>query len=326
MKVLVIGLGSMGKRRVRLMQALYKDFEIFGVDGKPECREEAASVLGITTYASISEAHQAEDIDCAFVCTSPLSHASIIHECLENDWHVFTEINLVADGYEENMALAKEKGKVLFLSSTNLYSNEIDFIKKTTENSDKWNYIFHVGQYLPDWHPWQSYKDFFIGDKRTNGCREILAIELPWLVKSFGDVVEYQVMKDKNTDLDIDFNDNYVIQLKHKNGNKGAFVVDVVSPVAIRYFEAYGENKYVSWQGTPESLMVFDPETKALKQATLTQNVEHVDGYAAFIIENDYTNEIESFFNYVLNGVKPVYTFEDDLAVLHLIDELEAEK
>ena len=36
MKVIVIGLGSMGKRRIRLMQAFYKDFEIFGVGGKPK--------------------------------------------------------------------------------------------------------------------------------------------------------------------------------------------------------------------------------------------------------------------------------------------------
>ena len=43
------------------------------------------------------------------------------------------------------------------------------------------NYIYHIGQYLPDWHPWENYKNFFVGDKRTGGVREIFGIDLPWL-------------------------------------------------------------------------------------------------------------------------------------------------
>ena len=35
-----------------------------------------------------------------------------------------------------------------------------------------------LGQYLPDWHPWESYKSFFVSNKKTNGCRELFAIEL----------------------------------------------------------------------------------------------------------------------------------------------------
>ena len=51
------------------------------------------------------------------VCTAPLTHAGIITELLQNGLPVFTELNLVPDGYEENIALAKEKGLPLFLSS-----------------------------------------------------------------------------------------------------------------------------------------------------------------------------------------------------------------
>ena len=49
---------------------------------------------------------------CAHVTSVELDrdHHRFIKECLQNNLHVFTEINLVADGYAENMALAKEKG------------------------------------------------------------------------------------------------------------------------------------------------------------------------------------------------------------------------
>ena len=324
MKIIVIGLGSMGKRRIRLMKSMYSDYTILGVDGRDDRRAEAESLLNIKTYKSIADAKSAEEIDCAFVCTSPLSHSVIINECLNNGWNVFTEINLVADGYAENIELAKQKSKTLFLSSTNLYNEEVKFIKKQVLDSDKWNYVYHVGQYLPDWHPWENYKDFFISNKKTNGCREILAIELPWLTKTFGEIKEFNVLKNKNTDLDIDFNDNYIVQFRHENGNKGVFIVDVVTPVPMHFFEAYGENKYLTWNGTPESLKVFDNSEKALKNVELTYDIEHMEGYADFIIENDYKNEIKEFFDVVLGNKKAVYTFEDDLQVLKLIDDLEA--
>ena len=38
MKVLVIGLGSMGKRRIRLIKDMYPEFEIYGVDGREDRR------------------------------------------------------------------------------------------------------------------------------------------------------------------------------------------------------------------------------------------------------------------------------------------------
>ena len=67
--------------------------------------DEAAFVNG-GLVSEFAEALSKHTIDCAFVCTSPLSHADIIHECLQHDIHVFTEINLVPDRYDENLHLA----------------------------------------------------------------------------------------------------------------------------------------------------------------------------------------------------------------------------
>ena len=65
-------------------------------------------------------------------------------------------------GYDENIALAKAKDKILFLSSTFLYRKENQsIIEKVHEAQCPLNYIYHVGQYLPDWHPWESYNNYF---------------------------------------------------------------------------------------------------------------------------------------------------------------------
>jgi len=59
MKFLVIGLGSMGKRRVRNLQALGME-NIIGFDPRADRRAEAAEKYGIPVFASLDAAHAAQ--------------------------------------------------------------------------------------------------------------------------------------------------------------------------------------------------------------------------------------------------------------------------
>ena len=105
------------------------------------------------------------------VCTAPLAHAAVIGALLDHDLPVFTELNLVSDGYRENMAKAAAKKLPLFLSSTMLYRRETQYIKQQVAEFGKpVHYIYHIGQYLPDWHPWENYKNFFVGTPAPAAC------------------------------------------------------------------------------------------------------------------------------------------------------------
>lgn len=325
MKIIVIGLGSMGKRRIRLLSE-HHDIELFGIDSQQNRCEEVKEKFGIKCYASIAEAVASEHPNAAVISTSPLSHAAIIKECLQSNLHVFTEINLVSDGYEENMKLAKEKGLTLFLSSTFLYQAEtLKIIEKVkSANVSKLNYIYHVGQYLPDWHPWENYNNYFIGNPRTNGCREILTIDLPWIVTAFGDIKSAQVLKSKNTDLNIDYSDNYLIMLEHESGTKGVFAADVVARKAVRHFEVYGEYLHVTWDGTPETLKGFDIDKKEDVALLADISTEHIEGYSNLIDENPYRDELNAFLASVNENKKPMWDFEKDLSLLRVIDSIEA--
>lgn len=323
MRLVVIGLGSMGKRRIRLIKETIPDVFIYGIDARSDRRKEAEETFQIRCLESMEKVPDKESISGALVCTSPLSHATIINECLKNKWNVFTELNLVSDGYMENVELAKKQGCVLFLSSTFLYREEIRYIQKQVKENEKWNYMYHVGQYLPDWHTWESYKEFFVGDARTNGCREIMAIELPWLTETFGKILDCRVISDKMSGLEINYKDNYLIQLVHENSNKGLLAVDVVSPVAVRRLEVYGENRYLRWGGTPDSLMEYDDSTEELRTVKLTEKEEHLDGYRRFVVENAYKTELQEFFDILAGKKQQGYGFLQDFETLKLIDQLE---
>lgn len=323
MNIVVIGLGSMGKRRIRLIKELFPLYNIYGVDEREDRRLEVTELFGIKCYDKTNSIYNDYYIDVAFVCTSPISHNEIINECLRYKWNVFTEINLVEDGYDENIKLAQDNNCVLFLSSTFFYREEIKYIRNSVKKKNKWNYVYHIGQYLPNWHPWEKYNNFFIGNKKTNGCREIMAIELPWLIDTFGKINNMNVIKDKITQLNIDFNDNYMIQIKHENGNKGTLIVDVVSPVAVRNLEIYSEKQYIRWHGTPDSLFEYNENNNELNLVRLSEKEEHKEGYSNFIVENAYKNEIKEFFDVLQNNKKIIYGFKEDKEILKLINKVE---
>ncbi|HBI59662.1 MAG TPA: oxidoreductase [Lachnospiraceae bacterium] len=323
MKICVIGLGSMGKRRIRILKEIDSDIVIVGIDKNKERALITAEEYGIDCYSDLSDIP--DTMDCAFVCTSPQYHAAIIKECLERDLHVFSEINLVSDRYEENGNLAKQKNKVLFLSSTPLYKKEMQIVsKKVKQNGKPCAYQYHTGQYLPDWHPWDNLKDFFVSNKATNGCREIFAIELPWIQFVFGEIKSVQVKRRKLTSLNLDFPDTYLVQLEHENGNVGSLTVDVVSRQAVRRLEVFNEGLYIRWEGTPDTLYEKDITAGVLKKISAGEYI-HKQGYDASINEYAYRKEIETFFQAISDGKEPIYDFEMDQKILSLIDEIEGQ-
>lgn len=323
MKLLIVGLGSMGKRRARLARGMDASIQISGVD-TTESRRTEAEGLGITAYASIGEAVAADKFDAALVCTAPITHAAIISELLDAGLPVFTELNLVSDGYEENMKKAKEKGLPLFLSSTMLYRGETQYIKRQVEAFAKpVNYIYHIGQYLPDWHPWENYKNFFVGDKRTGGVREIFGIDLPWLLDTFGPVKSLHVEKDKISQLEVDYPDSYFVTLRHENGVKGMLAVDVVSPKAVRNFECFGEGLHLFWEGNPRSLYTFDHDKGEKLPVNTYESFEHDSRYSDNIVENAYVDELANFFAVLKGAEQPRYSFEKDLETIRLIEAIE---
>ncbi|MEG0297766.1 MAG: Gfo/Idh/MocA family oxidoreductase [Clostridium sp.] len=324
MKIAVIGLGSMGKRRLRLLKTNFENVSICGIDLDEERRTLVENEFNVPTFKSIDDAIKNNGIEAVVISTSPLSHANIIMECLEKNLHVFTEINLVDSRYDEIISLAKEKDRVLFLSSTQLYRKEIEVIdERVAKQQTRVNYTYHIGQYLPDWHPWESYKNFFVNDKRTNGCRELFTIELPWIIKVFGKIKKVTTVKDKISTLDLSYDDTYMCIFEHENGNKGVMCVDVVARRGVTNLEIYGEGMHVEWAGTPDSLMALDLETKSFDNIATYEDIEKDGRYAQNIIENPYLEELKVYVDKINGNDRVKYTFEDDIETLRLIDEIE---
>ena len=324
MKLLIAGLGSMGKRRARLTKGIDAAIQIVGVDTAESRRDEALRLgLADAAYATIGEAVAAEHPDAALVCTAPLAHAAVIGELLDHDLPVFTELNLVSDGYRENMAKAAAKKLPLFLSSTMLYRRETQYIKQQVAEFGKpVHYIYHIGQYLPDWHPWENYKNFFVGNARTGGVREIFGIDLPWLLDAFGDVESVTVQKDTISDLGLPYPDCVTLLLRHKGGVQGVLAADVVSRKAVRSFECFGDGIHLFWEGNPKALYEFKDGDKRF--VNTYASFEHDSRYSDNVVENAYVDELTNFFGVLKGDEQPKWSFEKDLKAIELMDFIES--
>ncbi len=322
--VIVVGLGSMGCRRIRLLKEIDASIQIGGIDTQQSRRDAAKAQYGIDVFSSIQEAVSALNPFAGIVCTSPLSHRAIILELLDFKMHVFTEINLISDGYDEMISKAKKAGVMLFLSSTFLYRKDVQYIIRRAKQGPV-NYCIHTGQYLPDWHPWEDYQSFFVGNKRTNGCREIFAIDLPWILKAFGDVSEIHVSSGRLSKLNIDYPDNYIVNLVHKNGSKGVFFCDIVSRNGGRRAELFRETLHLIWNGTPDSLFEYNIDTKKMEKIdTYHEQTQHLNAYLnSSIVENAYKDELTTFLASLEHKAVPRYTFEEDEKTIALIDRIE---
>lgn len=322
MKVVVIGLGSMGKRRIHLLKE-YLHCEVIGVDTSSERVQQVEDAFSIPCFESLDDAIKNYTIEAGVVSTSPLTHYLIAKVLLEHNIHVFTELNLVPDGYKELIELAKRKNKVLFLSSTKLYRYEVKRIENVVKNEKGLNYIYHIGQYLPDWHPWEDYHNFFVSNVRTNACREIFAIELPWLISLFGDIETIKVIKQKSSDLDIDYPDTYMVLLEHGDKAMGTVIVDVVSRKPVRDFRLFNETVMVQWDGTPNGYYELNLETKQMETYEFSKKIIKDKNYADNIIENDYLEELRAYMDKIENPSHKYYDFTDDFRTLQCIENIE---
>ena len=325
MKLLIVGLGSMGKRRARLIRGIDGAIRLAGVDSAPARRQEALD-LGLVgaAYPDLPAALDAFAPDAALVCTAPLAHADLITRLLTAGLPVFTELNLVADGYDRNLALAAEKGVLLFLSSTMLYRRETRYIKQQVADFGKpVHYIYHIGQYLPDWHPWENYRNFFVGDARTGGVREILGIDLPWLLDAFGpvDPAAVTVRTDTISGLGLPYPDCATLLLPHKSGAMGVLAADVVSPKAVRNFECYGDGLHLFWEGNPKALYRFADGDKQFVDTY--PSFEHDSRYSDNIVENAYVDELLNFFGVLQGRETPRWSFEQDRAAIAIMDKVQ---
>jgi len=329
MKFLVIGLGSMGKRRVRNLIALgYKD-SVVGFDPRVD-RTDESNEYGIETFNDFDEAVTKHKPDAFLISTPPNLHMKYAYFASENNISCFIEASVVdAEKILELSKIIENKNIVMAPSCTMRYYPGPMKIKELIENGTigkVLNYNYHTGQYLPDWHPWENIKDFYVSNPDTGGAREIVPFELTWLNDIFGDANPLACVRKKLTDMPADIDDIYHCLLEYPNNVIGNLTVEVISrPKAVREFRVIGSEGEIVFSGDTNSVKYINTDMKDWEIISFDVGTVQ-DGYIN--PEEPYINEVKDFVNsvkFAMNGEKSNYPnrLEDDYKILQNLYRLE---
>jgi predicted dehydrogenase len=302
MNFLVVGLGSMGKRRVRCLQSLnYKN--ITGYDINPRRRFEAKKKYKIEICENFSDFinNKKNELSALIISTSPDFHMKYAYEAFKKNIPCFIEASVTnAEKIKKLSALCLKKKRLVFPSCTMLFNDSIKIIKNILKKKLIGKVYFakyHVGQYLPDWHPWESIKNFYVGKKETNGCKELVPFELTWINNFFGDPTILKTTKNKFSNLDINFNDFYDFNLKYPKNIFFNITIEILSrPIATRELIIVGSKGKI--------ILSFDQKCIKFKNINMKEfkifpfnSGKVIKGYINS--EKPYISEVKSFINAV---------------------------
>lgn len=322
-KFLVIGLGSMGKRRVRCLMALGVESEnIIGIDNREDRCVEAREKYGISIVREEQEVDFSE-IKAIIVSLPPDKHYIGVEIAVRHNKPVFVEASVVLEEVEQMKEQNKEN---IFIapSCTFVYHPMIKEIKRIVQ-SEKYgkvtNFSYHSGQYLPDWHPWESVNDFYVSNRRTGGAREIVPYELTWITDIFGIPKEIKGYFRKTMDVKCDIEDSYVGCIDYGD-IIGSLLVDVVGRNAVRNLIINFEKAQLQWRCEKEQLEIYEVESSTWKYVKQPEMI-HEEGYSANINENMYIEEIDAFLKGIEDRKLYGNTVDKDIEVLKLLKQLE---
>ena len=322
---LIIGLGSMGKRRIRCLRKISDEFIIYGYEINKGRANEVSKEYNIILITELKKIKNLK-LHSILICTSPESHYDYIELALENKINVFIEAGVENFKHQNYIKESKFKNIIVAPSCTMLYHPAIKEIKRIKKNNllGKFlNMTYCSGQYLPDWHPYEKVSDYYVSKKNTGGAREIVPFELTWITNIFGFPKNILGKVKKTTIIEgaEEIDDTYFITLNYKSSII-SLNVDVVSRKATRFMIINFQNGQINWDWNNKYLKIYNSNSNT--ENIFEFNFSNHKGYNQNISEKMYVDEISDYLNLAENKQN---NFENNLVndfkIINILNQIE---
>ena len=239
-------------------------------------------------------------------------------EAINLSKHFFTEANVPDEKIKDLIEALEESNIIGVPSCTMRYFDGPKKIKEMVKNGSIGNplfFVYHWGQYLPTWHIYERYQDFYVSKRETGACREIVPFELEWLVDIFGTPDIISCLKEKLSNLDADIDDIYQMQMRFNDKIMGVLIVDVFSQPAVNLIRVVGTEGTIVFDHHDSIVKLYKSKDKKSNEIQLNRGVAE-KGY--LYEEEPYINELKDFIGEILGENKYPYTFKDNMKILEL--------
>lgn len=317
MKFLVIGSGSIGKRHIRnLLDIGASTSDIAVVEIREDRIKETKDTLKIeTVYTSLDDALNSKKFDAAIVCAPTYLHIPMGSQLAQQGIHILMEKPLShnLEGIEKFKAVVNRNNIIVEMAYIFRYSPSIKKVKELLDLGGIGKVISVRGEfseYLPDWHPWEDYRTFFMA-KKAQGGGSILdqshIIDLiHYLIGGFKSVYAYST---KLSNLEIEADDFAEMVVTLKNGVMASIHTDIFGRFHKKSLEIKGKKGNIFWDHYLNEVCYYDAETKC----------SHV--YRNFPSDFNlcYVEEIKRFISCCHGKEKPMAYLQTGIETMELI-------
>ncbi|HQW34236.1 MAG TPA: Gfo/Idh/MocA family oxidoreductase [Thermoflexales bacterium] len=307
-KFLILGSGSIGRRHMRNLRGLGAA-QLAAFDPDPTRLQPMIDELGATPYSDYARALDEFRPDAVFVCSPPAFHISQAAQAIQHNAHVFIEKPLsdTLDGIDDLIALAREKNRVAQVGYMFRFHPGLQKIKALLDGNAIGKPLYarlEYAQYLPDWRPWQDYRQSYTARAELGGGIILdSSHEIDTACWLLGKVSGVTCAAAKVSSLEVNVEDCATLNLAFVDGARADVHVDFVQRGYTRTCKIAGEAGTLAWDYTTPGVQHYDAESKAWRMI----ETPSADMYVA---------ETQHFLECIANNRQPLVTPEQARDVL----------
>jgi len=316
-RALIVGLGSIGQRHLRIARFLLPSADI-RILRHQKC--ESVPEYADSCISSIDEA--LDFAPQAAVISSPSTfHMQTAQPLAEAGVHLLVEKPLAAslEGVGRLLSTCAARKLVLMTAYNLRFLPSLQEYRRLIQSGRIGRVISvrcEIGQYLPSWRPASDYRQGVSASRALGGGALLeLSHEIDYLRWIFGEVAWVQASLSRQSDLEIDVEDTAHLILGFDSGTDGRKLIanlsmDFVRQDTTRQCLAIGEQGSLRWNGLTGIVDLF-PAGGAAWAPVFVHPPKR---------DESYTLEWQHFIDCIRTGSTPMIDGRDGLAALSIIE------
>lgn len=315
MKILIAGLGSIGRRHLRNLEALGVDEILLYRTHKSTLPDDA--LAGYPVEENL-EAALDQQSDAVIISNPTALHLNVALLAARAGYHLLLE-KPVAEKFDQRVQdlvsvvnINNLKTLVGFQFRFHPVLERVKRILDSRQLGRPLSFHVHWGEYLPGWHPWEDYRLSYAARKDLGGgVVNTLCHPLDYCRWLFGEVRSVTALTGKVSDLDLDVEDFAEIILTTENDCVGSVHLDYFQRPPSHWIEINCEKGQIRWDNADGGARIYNAENDSWESIEPPKGFQRNDLFLA---------EIEHFLDLLKGASASRCTLADGIAALKLTE------
>ncbi len=323
MKYLIAGLGSIGRRHFRNLIALGEKDIVLLRTRKATLPDDELADYPVET--DLGEALKKHKPDAVIVANPTSLHLDVAIPAVEAGCHILLEkpVSHSLERLDFLQKAAAKSGSRILVGFQFRYHPTLNKARELIQQGVLGKILTvhaHWGEYLPQWHPWEDYRQSYAARADLGGgVIGTLTHALDYLRFMIGDVQELWSFNGHVSPLEMDVEDVAEIGLHFSNGTLGGLHLNYVQRPPVHRLEIVGTDGTLRWDNSDSVLHLFKLPAKfgAWTSNPPAPVVETFNPPDDFERNQLFISQTKHFIN-VVRGEKPICDLNDGIQALRL--------